>query len=158
MKCEAETTKNLALAVNKTTIEKHEEAKNELFKAEQERSKREKQKFEQEIQYQKKRCQNLEIKALTAKEDARIAKEDAKTREKNYKIKLQKTYETILELEEKMEPKQLSAPKNSHEITTPSQLSTAQESPIRFQEPPASPPQNSPAKKVTRKRPATSTQ
>ena len=201
LKCEAETTKNLALAVNKTTIEKHEEAKNELFKAEQERSKREKQKFEEEIQNLIKKCDRIENKALIANEDARIAKKDAriakkdalnakedalnakenaKTIEKEYKIKLQTAYDKILELEEKLEMAELleQQTQSLHAYIAPPQQSTARagngsvptgnrgvpatgngsdQIPIRFQSPPASPlPQNYPANKVTRKRPATS--
>ena len=148
LKCEAETTKNLALAVNKTTIEKHEEAKNELFKAEQERSKREKQKFEEEIQNLKKKCDRIENKALNANEDARIAKKDAriakkdalnakedalnakenaKTIEKEYKIKLQTAYDKILELEEKLEMAELleQQTQSLHAYITPPQQSTA---------------------------------
>ena len=148
LKCEAETTKNLALAVNKTTIEKHEEAKNEIFKAEQERSKREKQKFEEEIQNLKKKCDKIENKALNANEDARIAKkdariakkdalnakedvlnakEDAKTLEKEYKIKLQTAYDKILELEEKLEMAELleQQTQSLHAYIAPPLLSTA---------------------------------
>ena len=148
LKCEAETTKNLALAVNKTTIEKHEEAKNELFKAEQERSMREKQKFEEEIQNLKKKCGKIENKALTANEDVRIAKKDAriakkdalnakedalnakenaKTIEKEYKIKLQTAYDKILELEEKLEMAELleQQTQSLHAYITPPQQSTA---------------------------------
>ena len=148
MKCEAETTKNLALAVNKTTIEKHEEAKNELFKAEQERSKREKQKFEEEIQNLIKKCDKIENKALIANEDARIAKKDAriakkdalnvkedalnakenaKTIEKEYKIKLQTAYDKILELEEKLEMAELleQQTQSLHAYITPPQQSIA---------------------------------